>query len=200
MSNIDFFNKNKYCLVNNALDKNICSIATLYSLIKEKTSFDPEKDNKQSPGMHGKYADSLMESILYHLSDVVSKNIGLDVAPSYSYYRIYRNGSELKKHTDRKSCEISATLCLGYNYNDENGSWPIFIDDNAYSMEPGDMIIYRGSELIHWRNPFYADEDAFHAQLFLHYVDKNGPFSDFELDKRPYIGYTLPPEERTLDV
>jgi hypothetical protein len=56
------------------------------------------------------------------------------------------------------------------------------------------MIIYRGRELNHWREKFdIADLDAWHVQGFLHYVNANGPFSEFKFDKRSSIG------EKTID-
>lgn len=42
-------------------------------------------------------------------------------------------------------------------------------------LKPGDMLIYRGCELYHWRDKFLG---LCHAQVFLHYKDINGPFYD----------------------
>jgi hypothetical protein len=101
---------------------------------------------------------------------------------NYSYWRLYQKDSILKRHLDRKSCEISTTLCLGYDISDVDQNvypdfdWPMFIKDKNNNeipihLKPGDMLIYRGCEVEHWREPFIGTN---HAQVFLHYNDANG--------------------------
>jgi len=46
------------------------------------------------------------------------------------------------------------------------------------------MIIYRGCELEHWREPYWGKN---HAQVFLHYNEKNGQY-DIPNDGRPILG------------
>lgn len=188
MNNIKFFEKNKYCLVEGAISKEAAEIITQYTLFDEKKNPTPVGFDMQVPNSHSKYGDTLMESLLQHLLPTMEKNTGLSLFPSYSYYRVYRFGNSLAKHKDRESCEISATLCLGYKYSNNFKGWPILIEDAAYIMEPGDMIIYKGTELYHSRPKFYDAEDSFHSQVFLHYVDKNGQYSDFKFDKREGLG------------
>ena len=67
--------------------------------------------------------------------------------------------------------------------------WPIYIEGNKIILQPGDAAIYLGCELLHWRDEFLGD---FHAQSFLHYVDKNGPYEDFKIDKRDLFGLNKP--------
>lgn len=181
MSALDFKN-NKYCYVNNVLDKKTLDIVTNYTLLDEEKNFYPEPSGGQVPGSHSKYSDILMESILLSLKDTVEKNTGLELYPTYSYYRVYRPGQSLEPHIDRESCEISASLFIGHNYDGE--TWKLYIEDAGYSMSPGDMIIYRGMELSHYRYEFIAPENSFHSQVFLHYVDANGPYKDYKLDNR----------------
>lgn len=186
MENKEFFSKNKYCLVENAVSKELSSVATVYALFDEMN--DMSANDPQVPGAHSKYADSLMESLLIHMLPTMEENTGLSLYPTYSFYRVYRNGSVLPPHVDRESCEISATLCLGYNYDPSDQSWPIFINGEEFSMEPSDMIIYRGIELNHYREEFVAADNIFHVQCFLHYVDQNGPYANFAMDQRSSIG------------
>lgn len=180
MNNIDIFNKNKYCVVENSIGKDTASIATTYALLDELNN----KSFYDTSGVHSKYADQLMESILHYMIPTIEENTGISVYPTYSFYRVYRNGSVLPPHVDRESCEISATLCLGYNYNSLENPWPIFINNEGFIMEPSDMIIYKGIELTHYRKELVAEDNAFHVQCFLHYVDKNGPYKEFAFDKR----------------
>jgi hypothetical protein len=63
--------------------------------------------------------------------------------------------------------------------------WPIFIEGNSIELNEGDAVIYLGCELEHWRDEFKGD---WHAQTFLHYVDKNGANKEWFKDKRPLYG------------
>ena len=89
----------------------------------------------------------------------------LKLVPTYSYTRLYSYGSVLKRHKDRKSCEISTTLNLG------GDSWPIYLKKEnkkeiKVNLKPGDMLIYSGCDLEHWRDKFTGNECG---QVFLHY-------------------------------
>jgi hypothetical protein len=196
MKNRDFFKENKYCLVEGALSKETLSISTQYMLFEEKNNFSPEPymeiEGWVGRGAHGKYCGYLTESILMHLLPTVEENTGLELIPTYSYYRIYRSGHDLVPHKDKDACEISVTMTIGHNYPPGYEGWPIFIEDSGFIADPGDMIIYRGNELYHHRNPFDVDSDIqknyFQCQTFLHYVDKNGPHKNLAFDQRKEVG------------
>jgi hypothetical protein len=49
--------------------------------------------------------------------------------------------------------------------------------------EPGDMVVYRGIEIEHWREPFDAEEGSYQVQVFLHYVDANGGLKHLKYDQ-----------------
>ena len=209
------FKKNKYQVIRNAVSKDICDIAYRYLQISAEADYWLLKNNitheenifignfkdTQVPNSYAKYADRLMETLLIKTIPVMEKKTGLKLVPTYSYCRLYRKGNILKRHKDRPSCEISPTLCLG------GDPWPIFIDPTVsnnviserknihkanapkgvkYLLKPGDMIIYSGCELEHWREPF---EGNLCGQVFLHYNHANGPFAKTNLfDKRPLLG------------
>ena len=87
--------------------------------------------------------------------------------------------------------DISTTLNLG------GDNWPIYLEPSGeegkegqkISLTQGDMLIYKGCEVEHWREAFNAPEGAWQTQVFLHYVDKNGPYGDFcKFDSRPALG------------
>ena len=158
-------------------------------------------DDVQVPGAYSVYADFVMETLLMKVLPVMKEKTGMDLIPTYSYARVYQTGSELKRHKDRPSCEISTTLNLG------GAPWPIFIDPTGsnnvideyknihkpgappgveITLEPGDMLMYSGCELEHWRKPF---EGNLCGQVFLHYNHANGRFAKSNLyDKRPMLG------------
>lgn len=189
--NVKHFEEKKYTIVKNALSKEICDLIYQYTLFDEDQDMSLEVGPvPQIHNSHSKYADPMMESLLLKLLPTIEENTGLTLIPTYSYYRVYRPGAELVKHKDRPACEISITLCLGYNYNNKDIDYPIIVDGNKVSQVPGDIVIYRGCEIDHWREVFEAPEGTKHSQVFLHYVDANGPFAEeCKFDGRPYIGH-----------
>ena len=187
--NIKNFNENGYVVVKNALSKDFVDFITHYTLFDEMQDFNPDKN--QVIGAHAKYADPVMETLLTLLQKTIEENTGLSVYPTYSFYRVYRPGNELLPHKDRPSCEISITLFLGKNYMGADYEWPIIIENDKVVLEPGDLVCYKGIELEHWREKFNAPENSWHSQAFLHYVDINGPFSEYKYDKRPHLGFLL---------
>jgi hypothetical protein len=187
MSNEKNFNKNGYVHLKNVVKNPLRDIITQYALFDEIQDFTP--DGRQVPSAHSKYADPMMESLLLYLLPTMEKNTGLSLIPTYSFYRVYRNGDILHPHKDRSSCEISTTVCFNYSYLKSEYEWPIIMDGNKVSMDPGDIVIYRGIELEHSRDEFNPPGNDWHVQAFLHYVDKNGEYSNFAFDERENIGY-----------
>jgi hypothetical protein len=186
----DFFSKNGYCIVKNVISPELRDFVTQYTLFDEMQDFSPEGPYTQVENAHSKYADPAMESMLLILHPLMEKYTGLDLFPTYSYYRVYRNGDDLAIHKDRPSCEISATICFNYSYNDKEFNWPIIMKGCEVNQSPGDMVIYRGCELFHWRDILKYTEEVWHVQGFFHFVDKNGPYADYKFDKRDTIGQT----------
>ena len=196
MNNTEKFKEKGYCLVKNAVSKEIVDLATQYALFDEMQDFNP--DTSQVVGAHSKYADPLMESLLIQLQPIIEANTGLKVYPTYSFYRVYRPGDELIPHTDVPPCEISITISLGFDYLDSGYEWPIFVDGDPQVLFPGDLVCYRGVDLEHWREKFIAPEGSWHVQAFLHYVDVDGPYADFKYNKRSSIG-ELKVESKTVN-
>lgn len=148
----------------------------------------------QSPNSFSFYAAPCFEALLTVIKPEVEFATDKQLAPTYSYARIYYNGGTLERHTDRPSCQYSATLCVS---NDKD-PWPIFIESYAgettsVDLYPGDMLVYRGDKLNHWREP-YQDEKQ--IQVFVHYTDVNGEYADYAYDQRPMLG--LPADTRGL--
>jgi hypothetical protein len=203
-----FFEKNGWIKIESFIDINVCNILYYYvTLEAERLNYlennDIEKDeqfygtfsDEQALGDFSKYGDLIFDTLLISGLEKISTLIEKNLIPTYSYHRLYTTGTELKKHKDRASCEISTTLCLGYNASNIDAkkypdwSWPMFVktkegDELPIHMKPGDMIVYRGCEVEHWREPF---EGLNHAQVFLHYNEKNGQNNNL-YDNRPMLG------------
>ena len=105
----------------------------------------------------------------------MEKETGLSLKPIYSYNRVYLGGSELKRHVDRNACEISASISLKHYYHDKKYKWPLCMGNMPLVIHPGDGVIYKGCEIEHWRPIFTQPKECWHHQLFIHYVDINGP-------------------------
>ena len=197
-ANVSFEN-NKYLVVRGLLSEKICKIAEQYCLFQLLNNFKPEKGEfSQVPGTHSVHADSLMESLLLSVKPDIEKVLNLKLIPTYSYYRVYKPGDVLKDHTDRESCEISATVTLGFKYNNkcDKYRWSLHAyvnNEKRYlECEPGDAVIYKGCELTHGRDLFDVDRYSYQAQVFLHYVDANGPYAEkHRYDGRVGIGHIV---------
>lgn len=179
----DFFEKNGYVILKDVLPKEQCDtlVKHMFKLFEEGKTV---KDD-QCPLSDAVYGDPIFDNLLQKFAEPLSKNLGKKLLPTYTYARIYRPGEVLKKHKDRPACEISTTLTLGY---DATNSWPIFMDEHKeipVIMEAGEMVAYRGCDIVHWRPAFKGN---WHVQVFFHYVDANGPHKDHYKDGREKFG------------
>jgi len=121
------------------------------------------------------YEDPLMNSLLYVKLPIVEKESNLKLFPTYAYWRYYIFGGTLKKHIDRPSCEISITACIKKYDN-----WPIIVEGKSFELNEGDAVLYAGCNQKHGRPGTYKGEGM--AQVFLHYVNQNGPFTHHAYD------------------
>jgi hypothetical protein len=187
--------KEGYVVLKNAISEDVCKIlADQFRILRDNFlhygNGKFENSDAQVPNSFSYYGFYGFEALLQgSCKCLVEKETGLSVHPAYSYARIYYNNAEMKIHKDRPSCQISVTCCI----DADQESWPIgFINRKGEKVQihqnAGDIIIYSGCELEHWRDEYKGDEQV---QAFLHYVDANGPFSDFIYDKRAMLG--LPP-------
>jgi hypothetical protein len=138
--------------------------------------------DNQVPGAPAVGYDPVMDKLLVLLQPVIENLTSLQLFWTYSYFRVYRRGDALKRHTDRPSCEITLSLNLAY----EGGEpWPLWVQGRngpaALTLGPGDAALYRGIECAHWREPLKGERCV---QVFLHYVDQNGPYAEWKYDKR----------------
>ena len=186
--------KDNYTIVKNMISKDICKITTQYALfdmLNDFTAVDPSV-----PNTHTKVYDKLMETLLLSCLPKMEETYGKKLIPTYTCYRVYKPGDSLADHTDRHACEISATVVIGYRHNDKPSDyrWPLYAyvgDEKRYlHCDIGDAVIYKGIDLIHGRDCFDVGKDSFQVQLFLHYIDANGMYTDHKYDKRPAIGYS----------
>ena len=137
--------------------------------------------DSQYRNSYSSYGHHTCEALMLHLQPLIQKETGKSLLPTYSYARIYWRGSELLKHTDRQACEYSISICIDY----KDKPWDIYFDGERVVLEPGDLVIYEGMNVEHWRLPYDGEEQT---QIFLHYVDVDGQCAEWALDKRPTLG------------
>ena len=196
------FKKTKYKVLRGAVSKELASFIYAYFLKKRQVArllFDTQYispftdywgvwNDAQAPNSYSHYADVAMETLLEALRAKMEKETGYKLNETYAYARIYKTGDVLTRHIDRFSCEVSTTLHLG------GDPWAIYLDPTGkkgqagikIDLAQGDMLIYAGCDLEHWREAFPGKDCA---QVFLHYNDatkKNAKENKF--DKRPFLG------------
>jgi len=194
--------KNKFTVIKKAISPELAKFVYNYFLKKRKVArflFDNKYispyteyygvwNDPQIPNTYSHYADMAMETLLEEVKPTMEKHTGIKLTPTYSYARIYKKGDVLVRHKDRYSCEISTTLNLG------GDDWSIYLDPTGkesqagikVDLKPGDMLIYSGCDLEHWREEFKGKDCG---QVFLHYNDaKKKTAKENEYDKRPFLG------------
>jgi hypothetical protein len=181
------FNTKKYTKLKSVISEReaalVCNVLNFDYMNKTNVG------DTQVVGQHAGH-NTILDSLMLVLQPLVEQVTERQLYPTYGYHRVYRPGSVLKKHTDRGSCEVSLNLCVGYYYDteDKDYSWDIVVGGDAVKTEIGDLIIYKGIEIEHWREPFVCGENSWQTQAFLHYVDANGPYADFKWDGREQFG------------
>ena len=209
------FSEKKYQVIKKAISYELANFAFNYFLLKREAVAWMHKNNyiseftpgfgtwkdKQVPNTYSCYSDMFMETLMMKVLPIMQQHTEMTLIPCYTYTRIYKKGDILKRHKDRPSCEISTTLHLG------GDPWTIFLDPTGadyvideykqihkpnapkgipITLEVGDMLVYSGCELEHWREPFEGEHCA---QVFLHYNNIDGPFgTKNKFDKRPMLG------------
>ena len=210
------FKKNKYAIIRQAISKDLaCFVANYFSMQKQVYDtckaaryFSPfeniignyESKNEQIPDTYSHYSNIAMETLMLKCQPQMEKITGLKLYPAYTYARLYKYGDALKRHKDRFSCEISTTMNLG------GDDWPIYLSPSEnvgipngkditteskakgikVDLKPGDMLVYSGCELEHWREKFKGKECI---QVFLHYNNRKTPGAkDNMFDKRIHLG------------
>jgi hypothetical protein len=116
--------------------------------------------------------------LLLLLHPLVVRLAGEPLKPSYPYFASYARGTELPKHTDRAQCEYTVSLLVDFEPRSRHElKWPIRLDlpgrdgrvrTLSINQHVGDMLIFRGRRLPHYRSALRRARRTLH--LFLHYV------------------------------
>jgi len=198
---MNHFNIHNYSVIKNAISTEMSNFIYDYICLRRKIAnymfqnrlISPYNkhfgswDDPQVLNTYSIYGDTVMETLLLKLKPLMEKETEQELIEMYSYCRIYKKNDVLHRHKDRMSCEISTTLNLG------GDPWPIYLEPsgeiglkgNQINLEPGDMLLYKGCLLEHWRDEFQGENCA---QVFLHYNNRNEESEKNKYDNREFIG------------
>lgn len=184
----ELFEQQGYLVIKQFIPRIMCDYLAKNIRVLEENSRFNFGDNQVDKAFYGG-SPAITETLLDLMTPVMAETVNCELYPTYSYMRIYVKGAVLSKHTDRHSCEISATLSVEH---EGPGIWPICIESGGQAkkieLEPGDALLYKGIQVPHWRDTFEGERQV---QVFLHYVKKHGQYSEFKFDKRPQLIYHL---------
>tara|TARA_B110000483_G_scaffold155798_1_gene185100 strand:+ start:40 stop:1062 length:1023 start_codon:yes stop_codon:yes gene_type:complete len=207
--------KDKFVVLRNFIPKEISNMALdSWKTIESQPKMDEAILNREHEITQGSPKDSLGKSkagyctpmgVALHrwLGENLTGIIDMDLRETYSYTRKYDRGAYLRAHTDRPSCEISATVCLDYHC-DDGKPWSIWVQndenyididnmDKAYEisqglphrkrrgikidLEVGDVLLYQGPNVIHWRDYLLGD---YSYHIFMHFINHNSRMYDIK--------------------
>ena len=168
----------------------------------------PDTSLRKSQGCH-----TFPPSVgLHHwLKNSLGDVLDMHLVETYAYSRKYDRGAYLKAHSDRPSCEVSATICLKYK-TDDNTPWKIWVQkDKNYindargkgqerffedmqnvpqrerkgtpiTLEVGDVLLYQGPNAPHWRDTLLGD---YSYHMFLHFINHDGHINNLPDFQQP---------------
>jgi hypothetical protein len=143
---------------------------------------------------HGQFYPPML-TFLWGLTPMVSQIVRRDLLPTYDYLRIYREGDVCRVHHDRQSCEHSLSLTLDYS---DGVPWNLDVEQRAtqpssrveadfaneafssLEMNVGDAVLYQGVNHRHGR--ITPNPNGWSVHLFMHWVDRNGPYREHAFD------------------
>jgi hypothetical protein len=189
------FRKRRYLLVKGILPQTILEYLKVYYAIL--TANNRFWNDSQCPSSLSLGGDAALDAVMEWIRPKVSRLVGFDLAPTYSFTRQYVKGEVLTRHTDRAACEISVTASIQI----PKGAGPSVLhlkspnfEETKVEMFEGDGCLYAGTEVEHWRERFRVDG---YIQLFLHFIAKHGRnYPNLMFDGRECLGARYEERER----
>jgi hypothetical protein len=181
------FRERRYLLVRGILPKTILKyLKVYYAILMANNRLGTDDQCPSSLSLGG---DAALDAVLEWIRPEVSRLVGFELAPTYSYTRRYAKGEVLTRHTDRAACEISVTASIQI----PKGAGPSVVhlkppnfDETKVEMFEGDGCVYAGTEVEHWRGRFRVGG---YIQLFLHFIAKHGRnYPKLMFDERECLG------------
>lgn len=193
----EIFNRDNYLFI-----KNFCDVSSLTTLPPKERGILAYRNSlndyyhqplePQVPDSLGRHDYPPHKKLYYEVKDKLELLLGEELYTTYRYDRFYFAGQKLIPHQDRDCCEISVTIHVSTNLTRKK--WPFYVltpyeETHSMVFSPGDAAIYRGCDVIHWRNELPSrynraqrifrkimrkSDDTYYHQIFFHYVLANG--------------------------
>ena len=188
------FEQRGYFVIRNAISFETAKLMSIeFNMIRDNVFFengiDPNsigyKNDWLVKNSFSWYSPFCFESLMVLLQPKIELVIGKKLYPTYSYARIYYKGAELIKHTDRHNSDYAVTITIDTDTT-ETEPWYIYMEDksgteNQLVLNVGDLCVYKGNEIRHWRNPYSGQKQI---QAFMFYSED--PLQKY--DGRPMLG------------
>jgi hypothetical protein len=173
-----------YQILRHFVSPEICRLMFDYCVLKRDHGLLSKPDDR-IPTAARQYGDPLTETLLLQKHAAVEQLEGHSLWPSYSYVRVHSAGAEMPRHLDRDASHLGLTINLGGDQ-----LWPIWFDTlggpTAITLDVGDGVLYQGSQIAHWREPYAGTTQV---QCMLFFVRKDDPNVDMlKYDGRTAIG------------
>jgi hypothetical protein len=189
------FRERRYLLVKGILPQTLLDyLKVYYAILMANNRFGTDDQCPLSLSLGG---DAALDAVLEWIRPEISRLVGFELVPTYSYTRRYAKGEVLTRHTDRAACEISVTASIQI----PKGAGPSVVhlkppnfEETKVEMFEGDGCVYAGTEVEHWRGRFRVGG---YIQLFLHFIAKHGRhYPKLVFDGRQCLGARRSPSRR----
>ena len=206
-----FFEENGYVIIKNLYDpdKLICPPPEKPGQYnyrnKNLEDFEHIEVEGQVEGSIARYWHPHYRQVHSDIRKIIEMAIERKLYNTYYYDRFYFSGQQLTKHTDREACEISVSIHINTNLEE---NWPIYFKTTdkytdsskkkisqkgkivGLNLERGDGVVYKGCERPHWRDAMpgtfeemNGHEKFYYHQIFFHYVLQDGMRAHFAFDR-----------------
>ena len=146
------FAKDGYCIIPNAVSKELCAFITHYARLKYQVSPNVYRNKDDSlANIHREYGDPLMETLLQRLHGPVEQITNMQLWPSLSFYYTYTHGNLLKniRTETRRLLHVYVSVVMSSMQEQKYYYLPWFDQgDLPVCLHQGDIVLFKVSILI----------------------------------------------------
>lgn len=180
-----------YFILKAVVSAETCDLLSEYALFRAKIKPNIKFNIDPLDHVHREYGDPVFDLLLEKLTPRIEHSLGCAVWSSLSFYYVYTAGNALQPHKDRGSCEWVAGLCIGADpeFKTTHNTWPLILKigdkSEAIALEYGDILLFKGHDIEHWRNAFAGQ---WFVSAIFGFVEQNGPYAFLKYDQRQALG------------
>ena len=172
--NREHFDQYGYIVLHNVIEQDMIDEIYNFWIKRDKEDFFKEVEDAPFTDVHNYNLRARefnkLEKVHKDLMALLRKELKMATHPTYNMGRVNKRNQIMRKHTDRLPCEISITMPIAYS----DAIWPIWVDSpgkghKGISLEVGDILVYKGCEVVHWRDRNTFSDTT--IQHYFHYVN-----------------------------